>query len=703
MNVPVARPVAFPLFAIHHTPDGPRCACGNVSCGRVGKHPAVPWGELAYGDAVARPEAGAGVGLKTGAHPRGSDVFVVDLDSAEAADAFAERNDGALPKTYTVKTGRGLQLYFVHPGVTVRNSVGELAPGIDVRGDGGFVVASGSPHRSGVRYEDMNKEGPAPAPAWLLEWLRSRSARTTEEEGRLYPGDLTDGPEHAHRVAIYTKYLRETPPCIEGQGGDRRLFEVVQYGAYDLQLPTDEVLELVREHFDPRCVPPWDDALDERVRHKARSAKEESTRPRMEPLPADLGHLIGVGPAPASVEARPPVEAPPQPSASRIVSPFDFVWAPDLAKPVPPVPYVVRHFGIAPGRPTLLAGYGGIGKTFVVECLGLHIAAGAGKCWELPIVGGRFVLFDYEMTLPPTQRRFQRLAIGHGIDLRRCDLGVTSMPNLYLSDAEAETAFCLATEGATLAAIDSLAAATATADEKENEKGIRKYLDLLTRVSTKTGCCFVVLVHERKTSKDEPGGLQRVRGSSAITDAAGAVLSVSSAEGDGVIVVGQTKASLRKSEGDLTLKIEDVWPEGSIGGEGDDAPGLRVQRLEERPANEQSAKLQARIVELLSKGPQETKRRIERALGMRSGGVGHEIDALVVKREIRKLPGVGFVLDNPVIRRERVVQAVAASGRWRSAAELAKAAHVETDVVNEALRDGVICRSSDGLFLIVTR
>ena len=149
------------------------------------------------------------------------------------------------------------------------------------------------------------------------------------------------------------------------------------------------------------------------------------------------------------------------------------------------------------------------------------------------------------------------------------------------------------------------------------------------------------------------------------------------------------------------LRIEDVWPGGAVEGVDEDAPGLRVRRLEERPASEQSKKLQARVLELLSKGPQETKHKINKALGLKSGTVGPEIDALLVRREIAFVKGTGFVLDNPVARRDRVTALVRASDAWRSVAEIARAAHVDVDVVNELLRDGVLARSAEGRFLVV--
>ncbi len=687
MPFPVARPVVFPLFGIVNG----RCACGDENCSRVGKHPQVAWGDLAYGDAVPRPARGAGAGIKTGAESRGSGIFVVDVDGDDALERW--RALGDTPETLTVRTGRGWQCYFSHPGFPVRNSAGELAKGIDIRGDGGFVVAPGSPHKSGATYQVVVDAPLAPAPIWLLDWLRARPAL---DDIQPYPGDV-DTP---YLRRLFTEYLKRAPPCIEGRGGDAQLFHVVQHGAYDLQLPAEVVLDLIRVHYDPRCEPPWGDALEERVRHKARSAKECSTRPRAEPWPEDLAHLLGGA---TDDDAARDDDADDEDSEPPLVTPFRFVWADELSQPVPPTKYVMRHFGIAPGRPSLLAGYGGIGKTIVAQVLGLAVAAGAGECWGLPIASGCVIHFDYEMTLEPLQRRYQRLAIGHSVDLRACKrrLGVASMPSLYLSDAAAEDALCAATERATLALVDNLAAAVATAGEKENEAGIRRYLDKLTRVTAKTGCVFFVLVHERKAGKDETAGIQRVRGSSAITDASGAVISVSSAEGDGVITLVQTKASLRRREEELTLQIEDVWPTGTLEGVGEDAPGLRVRRLEERPASEQSQRLQARILELLSKGPHETKHKINKALGMKNGTVGPEVDALIVRREIAFIKGTGFVLDNPVARRERVAAVVSASDAWRSVAEIAKAAHVDVDVVNELLRDGVLARSAEGRFLVV--
>ena len=60
----------------------------------------------------------------------------------------------------------GRHLYFEAGGYGIRNSVCQVGPMIDVRGDGGFVVAAGSVRPDGT-YELIDDVDPAPLPPWL--------------------------------------------------------------------------------------------------------------------------------------------------------------------------------------------------------------------------------------------------------------------------------------------------------------------------------------------------------------------------------------------------------------------------------------------------------------------------------------------------------------------------------------------------------
>ena len=93
---------------------------------------------------------GANVGVVTG---QVSGLVVIDLDCPEAKDKLKELlSQYDLTSVPRSRTGEGWQLFFQHPGVSVQNRAGVL-PGLDVRGDGGYVVAPPSIHPNGRVYK----------------------------------------------------------------------------------------------------------------------------------------------------------------------------------------------------------------------------------------------------------------------------------------------------------------------------------------------------------------------------------------------------------------------------------------------------------------------------------------------------------------------------------------------------------------------
>ena len=109
---------------------------------------------------------------------------MLDIDARHDGDASLaglERSHGPLPPTLEVLTGGGgRHLYFQHPGGTLPNRVG-IWPGIDLRGDGGCVVAPPRIHPSGRAYAWRRGRAPgetalAVLPAWLLQAARAHPA-----------------------------------------------------------------------------------------------------------------------------------------------------------------------------------------------------------------------------------------------------------------------------------------------------------------------------------------------------------------------------------------------------------------------------------------------------------------------------------------------------------------------------------------------
>lgn len=124
----------------------------------------------------------ANIGIATGYQ-----FFVLDVDvknnGDESFDYLAQQH-GAFPDTIQQVTGGGgKQLLFASPSdFVVRNSNNELAPGIDIRGEHGYIVAPPSIHpETGRRYfwdglKPIEEQKILPAPAWLLDWLRRKSS-----------------------------------------------------------------------------------------------------------------------------------------------------------------------------------------------------------------------------------------------------------------------------------------------------------------------------------------------------------------------------------------------------------------------------------------------------------------------------------------------------------------------------------------------
>jgi putative DNA primase/helicase len=100
----------------------------------------------------------ANVGIATGSK---SGTFVLDVDPRNGGDESLEalqQDIGELPETVTVRTESGGRHFYFQFGDTdtFRNSASKLGPGLDIRAEGGFVVAPPSLHISGNRYAWIN-------------------------------------------------------------------------------------------------------------------------------------------------------------------------------------------------------------------------------------------------------------------------------------------------------------------------------------------------------------------------------------------------------------------------------------------------------------------------------------------------------------------------------------------------------------------
>jgi putative DNA primase/helicase len=271
----------LPLFGVL----GSHCTCSTEPCGCIGKHP-LTWDGLKSATTDAEQIAfwwtchhTLNVGVATG---ECSGIFVLDIDinSAKHGDVSLsqlEAQHSPLPPTVEAITGSGgRHLIFKHPGFTVANkqNSGSLGHGIDVRGDGGYIVAPGSRHKSGGVYQwkaghSPDDLSPAEAPAWLIGLLQSGGQREVADPADASVADpnpktaASDNSADTRALLEAARaYLSKCEPAITGDGGDGHTFSVAGHlDAFQLpdgtKLSIDQITAVMMEEWNGTCSPPW--------------------------------------------------------------------------------------------------------------------------------------------------------------------------------------------------------------------------------------------------------------------------------------------------------------------------------------------------------------------------------------------------------------------------------------------------------------
>src|SRR4030067_2644426 len=115
-----------------------------------------------------------------------SGIAVIDFDSPEAIE-FSKKNN--FPITPLVKTGKGYHAYYRYKEGVRNFQKRDDLPGIDLRGDGGYVVAPPSIHESGKQYQWIKGTGLDDLPlADLPEIILARNPEDKTPLKELYKG-----------------------------------------------------------------------------------------------------------------------------------------------------------------------------------------------------------------------------------------------------------------------------------------------------------------------------------------------------------------------------------------------------------------------------------------------------------------------------------------------------------------------------------
>lgn len=154
--------------AVYGLHDDRTCQCRHHhDCAHPGKHPVLEgWTtsplDIETLDRMLASNWRMNLGLRMGRQPNGWYLIAIDVDGPRELLEPLERQHGALPPTLTARTGSG-GLHLIYrlsdPGRAPRNRV-RMAPGIDVRSEGGQVVCSPSRHQSGNHYTWIDAREP---------------------------------------------------------------------------------------------------------------------------------------------------------------------------------------------------------------------------------------------------------------------------------------------------------------------------------------------------------------------------------------------------------------------------------------------------------------------------------------------------------------------------------------------------------------
>lgn len=228
----------------------------------VGKRPALrSWKEfqsrLPTADEIAnwlnssqRPPTG--FAIVTG---RLSSLVVVDCDTIDDAHYWKAN----FPNTpFAVETGGGgFHFYYRMPAATeVRNRAGVFRRRIDIRGEGGYIVAPPSLHPTGRRYRWCGSNRADELPIFDRAWIETNVPNTSTAR-------LPISPKIRSAVAYIGRIQ-----AVAGEGGHNATFRAA-CKLRDAGLSVDEALTVLTNWNESNASPPWS---FEELAHKVRAA-----------------------------------------------------------------------------------------------------------------------------------------------------------------------------------------------------------------------------------------------------------------------------------------------------------------------------------------------------------------------------------------------------------------------------------------------
>ena len=209
--------------------------------------------ESLWRDPVMGMERDYNIGISTSRFGDDEFLLAIDVDNkgkkkGDEELLKLELQGKEFPPTFTQITptlGKHLVYRVNKP---IKQGVNTLAPGIDTRANGGYIVGAGSTLDG--RFYTRNDKPIVYAPEYLIE----SCAKNERVELKIVTDAKINTDSAIKRATHYLE--KEAPLAIENQGGDQTTF-VVCAKLKDEGLSESDCLKLLTEHWNDRCSPPW--------------------------------------------------------------------------------------------------------------------------------------------------------------------------------------------------------------------------------------------------------------------------------------------------------------------------------------------------------------------------------------------------------------------------------------------------------------
>jgi len=522
-----------------------------------------------------RPGA-ALIGVPTG---EASDLAVIDLDVKDGASGleWLAANEHRLPATRRHRTrSGGLHLLFRYPaGRRVRNSASKIAPGVDVRGEGGYIIA---PPSDG--YAIADDAMPVAMPAWLVDLLDppapppaarpsvSREWRDTSAAGSRYGlAALSDESD-----AICNAPFGRQEMTLNEAG--LKIGALIAGGELEAGFARETLIRAGMAMASEPGKPAW---VPEEIRKKVERAIADGSRsPRQAPERPQLIRRVTEEFAPPEP---PPHDEPPahwdyepdisadmhrpaatdEPKAPSIFPTLSL----DEIEGLPPPTWLIEGLLVEASNASLIAPPKSL-KSFVALDWALHIAYGLP--WQGRPVKQGGVLYIAGEGVGGMGRRIKAWRAFHGVEDRNAPFRLLAVPFRIMQADHVKkvirTALAIAEADGmriVLAVNDTLARSMAGADENSaQDMGVA--VGGMDEIRTEVGCAILTVHH---TGKDKDRG---ARGSSALLGAVDTEITV---ERQDATLTIQVTAQKDAEEGDaIVIKARKVGMDGGEPGEG---------------------------------------------------------------------------------------------------------------------------------------